>query len=610
MAITLSKKVTLLVTIPVVLEIAIIGALSVVLNRVEVARERAAHATEIGNRYNAMLGLQLRRVALIIMRKIADEDSGSTPEEKEIGTKLRAELDQMRELTAASADEKQRWKEVLDLAAELDKELVQAKNAHQSNDRAGARAAWFAAQETLNEVLNLGGELAKKERGTQAEHTREFEEYNSVVKIILVAAILASATVAFASAAFFNRDTAKRLGMLMQNAMFLSAGKPTQLVLSGSDELAALDQVYHQMERDLAELRQRERAILDNTTEMICSLDKHLKLQEFNKATATILGYSDDDIRHKSVLTFVTRAQNDEAYKHLQEAMRTNSQKRFETTMMRADGTLFETDWSATWSEDMRALYCVIRDITDRKQLEQMKKDFVAMLSHDLRTPLSSVLASLELITLPHYGLSQAGVSHLETAEKNLHSSISLINQLLEIEKMESGNLALDRTETSLLAVAERARDTVSSLARSMNIVVVLPATDMKVSADKDKLVRVVTNLLGNALKFSEPSTVIEVKLQHCGSAVRMSVTDQGRGIPAEKTQQIFERFKQVNPADKQEKAGTGLGLAICKAIVEAHEGRIGVDSKVGEGSTFWFELPITPSLEAPLAQQHIQLDN
>jgi signal transduction histidine kinase len=261
--------------------------------------------------------------------------------------------------------------------------------------------------------------------------------------------------------------------------------------------------------------------------------------------------------------------------------------------MLKPDGTLIDTDWSAIWAEDQHALFCVIRDITERKKLEQLKQDFVAMLSHDLRTPLSSVLASIELISLPAFGLNDEAQSQLVKAERNLHAAISLINELLELEKMDSGVLSLEYEDAHSHQIMTTAANSVEGLSKTREVSIVVPNEDIQLTVDGEKITRVLVNLLGNALKFSQPGQEIVVKQEVEKQNWRVSVTDSGSGVPADKQEMIFERFRQIDQADKGERVGTGLGLAICKSIVEAHRGKIGVISQAGAGSTFWFEIPL-----------------
>ena len=218
-------------------------------------------------------------------------------------------------------------------------------------------------------------------------------------------------------------------------------------------------------------------------------------------------------------------------------------------------------------------------------------------LSHDLRTPLNSVMASLEIVNSEHFQLAPDVKQYISKAEKNLTLALSLINQLLEIEKMESGVITLDLDGVMSEEIYQKGFIAVSALADAKKVSIRHAGANLDFVGDLDRLTQVIINLLGNALKFSDAGTKITVRDELRTDAqgnelVRISVIDQGRGIPADQVGRVFDRFQQVSPHDAREKAGSGLGLAICKAIVEAHKGKIGVTSDIGIGSTFWFEIP------------------
>jgi signal transduction histidine kinase len=215
------------------------------------------------------------------------------------------------------------------------------------------------------------------------------------------------------------------------------------------------------------------------------------------------------------------------------------------------------------------------------------------MLSHDLRTPLNSVLAAIELVSSGHFSLDDQVKVYMERAHRNLKFSLSLINQLLEIEKMEAGHVTLEIDATSTKEIVSKSLEAVLDLSNSKSVKIITPETNYELIADSERLVQVLINLLGNALKFSPNNSTITISEEQNDQYTKISVKDQGRGIPKDQLAGIFDRFKQVNPVDKAEKQGTGLGLAICKSIIDAHHGHIGVISEPGEGSTFWFEIPV-----------------
>ena len=227
------------------------------------------------------------------------------------------------------------------------------------------------------------------------------------------------------------------------------------------------------------------------------------------------------------------------------------------------------------------------------RHAELRKQEYVAMISHDLRTPLAAIQGTLAVATRGTYGeLNEKGRQRLTAAEADAERLIGLITEMLEYDKLESGTFALERIVHSLSSLSETAIEIVRPLSEQKNISIDIKSGDLSVNCDREKIVRVLVNLLGNAIKFSEPGTSIKIEGSQNDDSSIIRIKDTGRGIPAADQARIFDRFAQVEKSDATRLGGSGLGLAICKAIVEAHGGLIGVDSKVGKGSTFWISLP------------------
>lgn len=241
-----------------------------------------------------------------------------------------------------------------------------------------------------------------------------------------------------------------------------------------------------------------------------------------------------------------------------------------------------------------KLLVCAF-DITERMRLEKLKKEFVEMVSHDLRTPLSNLVLFLEAITM---GLHKKWTDEKlrGNAERNFEEVsrlIRLINKLLEMDKLESGFDKPEFVRLMLSDAVESAVNAVNATASKKGIKFERDVPDSMILADSDQLAQILINLLGNAVKFSPDNGKITIKGIEEPDAVEIRICDQGPGVPEELRDHIFERFGQVKSAKSKE--GTGLGLAICKALVEAHGGTIGVTAEMGVGSEFWFRLPLQP---------------
>lgn len=223
-------------------------------------------------------------------------------------------------------------------------------------------------------------------------------------------------------------------------------------------------------------------------------------------------------------------------------------------------------------------------------RLEARKQEFVQMISHDLRTPLTSIQGTLALASRGSFGqLNDKGKGRVADAEEDTERLINMINELLDIEKMEAGKLELDCTTVSLAEIADRSIEAVRTVAEANGVTLTREGGEATISGDRDRLIRVVINLLSNAIKYSPKGSSVFVRITKDEEKATVRVCDKGRGIPANSIDKIFDRFSQVEKSDS--KKGTGLGLAICKAIIEAHGGQIGVESSAEAGTTFWFSL-------------------
>lgn len=240
-----------------------------------------------------------------------------------------------------------------------------------------------------------------------------------------------------------------------------------------------------------------------------------------------------------------------------------------------------------------------LHDISERKEIERMKSEFISTASHELRTPLTAIYASLDMLQsgmageLPPDARELLGISH-----KSAERLVRLINDVLDVEKLESHSMTYKLVPQWLRPLVEQAISATQTYADQYQVRFELDpgVSDVMVRVDADRIIQVVVNLLSNAAKFSQgEGAVVRVSLQQLpGRHVRVSVADKGCGIPGDFRERIFRRFAQADASDRRQKGGTGLGLNICKSIVEAHRGTIDFVSESGKGSEFYFDLPLS----------------
>ncbi|MFL5957811.1 MAG: ATP-binding protein [Solirubrobacterales bacterium] len=263
----------------------------------------------------------------------------------------------------------------------------------------------------------------------------------------------------------------------------------------------------------------------------------------------------------------------------------------------RKDGSTFPVIYDSTPIQleggGSGGIVVTFTDITERRQVERMKDEFVSVVGHELRTPLTSIRGSLGLMAGGVFGeLDEQGKRMLEIAVSNTDRLVRLINDILDLERIESGRVTMQKVTCRTDQLIAQAVEAMRGQAETAGVALVTNADQVVLRADVDGIQQTLTNLISNAIKFAPRGSEVRVTAHGIVDAALFSVSDRGRGVPADNLESIFERFGQVDASDSREKGGTGLGLPIARSIVEQHGGRIWVDSAAGKGATFWFTLP------------------
>ncbi|MDB4906195.1 MAG: putative multi-sensor signal transduction histidine kinase [Gemmatimonadetes bacterium] len=345
--------------------------------------------------------------------------------------------------------------------------------------------------------------------------------------------------------------------------------------------------------------------MLDHTSELVCATDEQGFIGYANVAMLDCTGYSAEELGTMraidliaedcwpSFLDAANRVRAGEVVPGLETILLTKSGQRL---ICKGRGTPVRDQ-----AGNVVGVRVIFRDLTRERQAQRLKDELIALVSHELRTPVGAIRGALKIL-VPHVAHFEGKPRQLfEMATRNADRLLLLVNDLLDIERLESGSAQLKRAPISAHTLLELSREATQPLADNANITLALEAPDTAVDVDSSRVQQVVVNLVENALKFSPAESTITLRaapttLEDGRAAMLLSVSDQGRGIPADKIDRVFERFEQVMPSDASEKGGAGLGLAISRAIVEQHGGKIWVESAPGVGSTFYFTVPLASS--------------
>jgi signal transduction histidine kinase len=268
-----------------------------------------------------------------------------------------------------------------------------------------------------------------------------------------------------------------------------------------------------------------------------------------------------------------------------------------EWTYIRRDGSRLTVNLSVSavvdGDGDTTGFVGIATDMTLRHEAERMKNEFVSVVSHELRTPLTSIRGSLGLLAGGVFGpLPERGAQMIDMAVANTDRLVRLINDILDVERIDSGRETMEKRRCQAPELVAQATDMLATMAAEAEVRLAVDTDAAELDADPDRIVRMLTNLISNAIKFSPPAGTVSVTCERDAEDVVFRVRDDGRGIPPDQLTSIFERFEQVDASDSREKGGTGLGLAIARGIVQQHGGRIWAESEPGAGATFVATLP------------------
>jgi PAS domain S-box-containing protein len=365
---------------------------------------------------------------------------------------------------------------------------------------------------------------------------------------------------------------------------------------------------------DITERKRAERAyntqILNAAADGIFGFDMNGFTTFVNQSTARLLGWSVQELLGKNMHDLAHKHHADrspfpwnecDAYKTLQ----TGETTRNTGDLWKKDGSLLTAEYEVTAICDsdnvITGAVVTFRDITERRTVERLKDEFVSIVSHELRTPLTAIRGALGLMAGGRIGEIPAKAQRmLDIAVSNTDRLVRLINDILDIERMDSGKVALTRQLCDAKDLMSQAIDLIKPMADKAGVSLECRSCDAALFADSDRILQTFTNLLGNAVKFSPRGSTVSLTARIKENNVLFEVADEGRGIPGDKLELIFERFLQIDASDSREKGGSGLGLPICRSIVRQHGGEIWAESNDGHGSRFLFTIPrVTPDVTA-----------
>jgi PAS domain S-box-containing protein len=392
-------------------------------------------------------------------------------------------------------------------------------------------------------------------------------------------------------------------------------GEPLHFLLMVEDisERKANEAALEASRRELEAALHANQLIMDNSQDVICTLSEEGRFLSINAACEELWGYTAKELEGRAYTDLVYIEDRPKTEAVAKDLFVTGKLTDFVNRYVRKDGTLVDVLWSATYSAKDRIMFCVAHDVTHRSRIEKAlreakeeadranhaKSDFLSRMSHELRTPLNSILGFGQLLDRQSpTEIQRPRIRYILSAGRHL---LNLINEVLDISRIEAGNLQLSVEPVCIEEAIHEALDLMRPLAaeRTIGLAASSPLeSSTYVLADRQRLKQVLLNLLSNAVKYTAVSGSVTVAFSDSTKGLtRISVRDNGAGIAVDKLARLFTPFDRLG-AEQSTVEGTGLGLALCQRLVQAMHGSIGVNSSLGTGSTFWLDLP---KAESPL---------
>ena len=432
---------------------------------------------------------------------------------------------------------------------------------------------------------------------------------------------------------YIRKDGSRFPAIVSVTALRNDQGGIIGYLLIGTDNTARkrVEAEQQKLDQRLRDQHFYTRSLIESNIDALMTTDAAGIITDVNRQMEALTGCTRDELIGAPFKNYFTDPER--AAAGIKLVLREKKVTNYELTARARDGKMTVVSYNATTFYDrdrtLQGVFAAARDITERKhieqilqeknleleaaksvaeqtverleEVEQLKKGFLSTVSHELRTPLTSIRGSLGLLASGAAGpLSDHVVEIVALAERNAIRLMALIEDILDLERLETGKIELHLTDVPIAAILRRAMESLAAFG-AHGVTVEAPTVSSSIHGDADRIVQVLVNLLSNAVKFSAPGGVVTIAVTADGKWTEFRVIDHGRGVPAVHRRAIFERFRQVDPSDAREKGGAGLGLAICKSIVEQHGGSIGVESEEGAGSAFWFRLATdAPDDEAP----------
>ncbi|MTD41681.1 cell wall metabolism sensor histidine kinase WalK [Erwinia sp. CPCC 100877] len=434
----------------------------------------------------------------------------------------------------------------------------------------------------------------------------KYQEITDTARIFFTASLIAGA-ISIIVTLLIARSITQPIGEMKEQALRIAKGDYTGKVqVYGKDELGQLAETFNQLSERIEEAqetmeaeRNRLDSVLAHMTDGVIATDRRGKVITINEMALSLLNVKDEEVIGTSLLQLLDIEADYTLRKLLEEPEEILIDRSLSS--LEEDQMIIRVDFAMIRRESgfITGIVCVLHDVTEQEKNERERRDFVSNVSHELRTPLTSMRSYIEALSEGAWENPEIAPNFLKVTLEETDRMIRMINDLLNLSRMDSGNseLQLEYVNFNELInfVLDRFDMMVEANEKKYTIQREFTKRDLWLELDTDKIIQVLDNILNNAIKYSPDGGKITCRLLETHNNVIFSVTDEGLGIPKKDINKVFDRFYRVDKARAREQGGTGLGLAISREVVKAHNGTIWVESREGQGSTFYISLPYEP---------------
>ena len=450
-------------------------------------------------------------------------------------------------------------------------------------------------QDATWKITTSGEEVIRELSKLQEEQALKSNQSEAALRDTVIGFTIGAVILALLAVAYILREFGTAFNTLMRNTERVAKKEELLPPLKGAGELARLDALIDNLSAELEEARQQEKTLVENTAVLMCSISSDLIINDITPAVEKLLKFRQYEIRGESLLSFVEPGEKQQVTKTFERCRQSQESTTFECRIKTKAQKFIFSQWTIQWNERDENFFATVQDTSIRKEAEQLKAEVVAMVSHDLRSPLASLLVSFDMMDQGFAGeFNDEGKEIVGQTRGSIASLMSLINDLIDAEKFDSNSYVphLEIVRIKGVLTDMLARD--NEDAKSKQLKIELESEDLDLRADEEKIVSVIKTFLGHAIKRSPEGAMITLSCLRKGSnqkskgMVEVRVEDFGIALKEEQCQQLFERFSTTSSA------AASLRFVLCRAIIEAHDGEIGIESPTPKGATaLWFRIPL-----------------